>query len=41
MNITEDEDESDEQENTDIFKEEDEVLINDEEKLSAIEENEV
>ena len=41
MNITEDEDESDEQENTDIFKEEDEVLINDEENLSAIEENEV
>ena len=41
MYITEDEDESDEQENTDIFKEEDEVLINDEENLSAIEENEV
>ena len=40
MYITEDEDEYDDQENTDIANEEDVVLMNDEENLSIIEENE-
>ena len=40
MYITEDGDESDDQENTDISNEECDVLMNDEEKLSTIEENE-
>ena len=39
MYITEYEDESYGQENTDVSNEEDEVLMNDEEHLSTIEEN--
>ena len=40
MYITEDEDESDDQENTDIAKKEDDFLLNYEDNLSTIEENE-